>query len=180
MGRQGVKVLGRVVDDLLDLSLAQAPAGFHLNVVGHRFKSHLGRLDRDPFLQPMRVATGRQMQLGIAGKEAADPALAIARAGYLNGTKDAFIACFHMIALVRTHHAIAATHDVFKPRGAWVIQMILPQQPEQFAPIGLEVGLNCTVSLVTRHLGAQMRRDLDKLFMENGSMENGDRIIFGV
>src|SRR6266436_2738484 len=130
LGIKGVKVLGRVVDDLLDLRLAQAHAGLRCDVVSDRFKGYLGRLGRHPFLQPMRVVTRRQVQLGIVGKEATYPALALARACDPNGAKDALIAGFHVIALGRTHHPIGAAHHVCKPTSALVIQMILPQQPE--------------------------------------------------
>jgi len=72
-GVKGVKVLGCPVDDLLDLRLAQAYAGFRLDVGDDFFKGPLHRFGRHALLQPMRVAPGRQVQLGIAGKRLATP-----------------------------------------------------------------------------------------------------------
>src|SRR2546426_7096569 len=46
-----------------------------------------------------------------------------------------------------------------------VIQMILQQQAQQFAPIGFQIGLDFTVRLVASHLATQMVRDLDKLLI---------------
>ncbi len=125
LDRKGVKVLGRPVDDLLDLRLAQADAGLRLDVASDRFKGQPGGLGRHPFLQPMRVATSRQVQLGIAGKEAGHPPLAIPSARHPNGTKHTLIAGFHVIALVRASHTVRAAHRFFTPTGAVVIHMIL-------------------------------------------------------
>ena len=58
LGIKGVKVLGRAVDDLLDLTLANAHGGFRFDVIGNLVKGHLGGLGGHPLLQPMRVATG--------------------------------------------------------------------------------------------------------------------------
>jgi len=80
---------------------------------------------------------------------------------------------------MRTHHAVRAAHRFSNPHTALVIQMILQQQPEQFSPIRLQIGLNFTVRLVAGHLTAQMARDLDKLLI--GGMKwlvNRDNLCF--
>src|SRR5215831_211197 len=80
---------------------------------------------------------------------------------------------------MRAHHPIRATHRVANSPRALVIQMILPQQPQQFAPIGFQIGLDVTVRLVADHLGAQMVRDRDKLLI--GAMKrlvNRDNLCF--
>src|SRR5262249_10644969 len=66
---------------------------------------------------------------------------------------------------MRAHHPIRATHRVANSPRALVIQMILQQQPQQFAPIGFQIGLDVTVRLVADHLGAQMVRDRDQLLI---------------
>src|SRR5262249_52978744 len=57
--------------------------------------------------------------------------------------------------------------------------MILQQQPQQFAPIGFQIGLDVTVRLLTGHLDAQMVRDRDELLI--GAMKrlvNRDNLCF--
>ena len=57
--------------------------------------------------------------------------------------------------------------------------MILQQQPQQFAPIGFQIGLDFTVRLVAGHLTAQIVRDRDKLLI--GAMKrlvNRDNLCF--
>src|SRR6266850_6015592 len=64
-GIKGVKILGRPVDDVLDLTLANAHGGFRFDVMGNLVKGHLGGLGGHPLLQPMRVAMNGQVQLCI-------------------------------------------------------------------------------------------------------------------
>ena len=179
LGIKGVKVLGRGVDDLLHLTLANAHAGFRFDVVDDPFKGLLHRLDGHPLLQPMRVAIGGEVQLRVPWKEARHPALAITRARQANGTKHTLIADFHLIALMRANHAVRATHRFSKPPRALVIQMLLEQQPQQFSAVRLQIRFNFTVRLVAGRLSAQMVRDLDKLLI--GGMKwlvNRDNLCF--
>ena len=154
LGIKGVKVLGGAIDDLLDLTLANAHGGFRFHVIGHFVKGHLGGLGGHPLLQPMRVTTGGEVQLRIAWKQAGHPALAIPGTRHTHRTKHTLIPGFHVIAFMRAHHPVRATHRVANAPRALVIQMILQQQPQQFAPIGFQIGLDVTVCLVAGHLSA--------------------------
>jgi hypothetical protein len=68
LGIKDVKVLGGALDNLLDLTRTNAHGGFRFNVMSNCVKGHLGGLGGHPFLQPMRVTTGGEIQLRIAWK----------------------------------------------------------------------------------------------------------------
>src|SRR5262249_13059368 len=107
------------------------------------------------------------------------PALAIPGARHTPSTKHTLIPGFHVIAFMRAHHPVRATHRVANAPRALVSQMIWQQQPQQFAPIGFQIGLDFTLRLVAGHLGAQMVRDRDKLL--TGAMKrlgNRDNLCF--
>jgi hypothetical protein len=73
----------------------------------------------------MRVALGGQVQLRIPGKQARHPTLAITGARHPNGTKYTLIAAFHVIAFMRTYHAVRTAHRFSNPPPVLGIQMIL-------------------------------------------------------
>jgi hypothetical protein len=50
LGIKGIKVLGRGVDDLLDLTRAKADAGLRFDVVNDPFTGRLDRLSGHPLL----------------------------------------------------------------------------------------------------------------------------------
>ena len=63
--------------------------------------------------------------------------------------------------------------------GTLLIQMLLQQQSQKFAPIGFQIGFDVTVGLFARCLGTQMAGDLDEFLI--GSLKrlvNRERLCF--
>ncbi len=162
---KSVKVLGRRLDDLLNLTGPHPNPGFAFQITRDTLKGHLGRLSRNSFLQAMRVALPRQIQLRITREQTQDPTLAVTGASDSNRPKDAMIAGCHAITLAGAHHTIGAAHRLPHSTRTLLIQMFLQQQSEQFAPIAFPIGFNVAMSLFAWFLGTQMAGDLDEFLI---------------